>query len=158
MLATASTAEKAALARGAGADDVVLYTEDDFVAEVTRLTKARAWTSCTTASADHLRRRAGSAAPARDDGALSARPAARSRRWTRRCSTGKGSLFLTRPTLTHYVAAREELLARASAVLGQVASGALDVRIGGRYPLEEAGRAHDDLEGRRTTGKVLIIP
>ncbi len=70
----------------------------------------------------------------------------------------KGSLFLTRPTLGHYIATREELLERAGSVLGQVAEGRLDVRVGGRYPLEESGRAHEDLQGRRTTGKLLIIP
>jgi NADPH2:quinone reductase len=70
----------------------------------------------------------------------------------------KGSLFLTRPSLAHYVATREELLERATAVLGMVVSGTLSVRVGGRYPLEDAARAHDDLESRRTTGKLLIIP
>ena len=70
----------------------------------------------------------------------------------------KGSLFLTRPTLGHYIATRDELLERAGSVLGQVAEGRLDVRIGGRYPLEQVGRAHEDLEGRRTTGKLLVVP
>ena len=70
----------------------------------------------------------------------------------------KGSLFLTRPSLTHYIATREELLERAGSVLDQVAEGRLNVRIGGRYPLEEAGRAHEDLQGRRTTGKLLVVP
>ena len=70
----------------------------------------------------------------------------------------KGSLFLTRPTLAHYIATREELVERADAVLGQVAAGTLDVRVGGRYALDEAGRAHEDLEARRTTGKLLLVP
>jgi NADPH2:quinone reductase len=70
----------------------------------------------------------------------------------------KGSLFLTRPSIVHYVATREELLERAGAVLGMLAEGRLDVRVGGRYPLEEAGRAHEDLEARRTTGKLLVVP
>jgi NADPH2:quinone reductase len=70
----------------------------------------------------------------------------------------QGSLFLTRPTLGHYIADRAELVERAGDVLGRVASGALEVRIGGRYPLEDAGRAHEDLEGRRTIGKLLIVP
>jgi NADPH2:quinone reductase len=69
-----------------------------------------------------------------------------------------GSLFLTRPTLRHYTARREELLARAGEVFGWVADGKLHVRIGGRYPLEDARRAHEDLEGRRTTGKLLLLP
>lgn len=69
-----------------------------------------------------------------------------------------GSLFLTRPTLGHYIATREELLERADSVLGDLAAGRLHLEIGGRYPLEEAARAYDDLEGRRTTGKLLLIP
>jgi NADPH2:quinone reductase len=69
-----------------------------------------------------------------------------------------GSLFLTRPTLGHYVASRMELLERGTSVLGDIASGTLKVEIGGRYPLEEAATAYDDLEARRTTGKLLLIP
>ncbi|GAB1824138.1 quinone oxidoreductase family protein [Herbidospora sp. RD11066] len=69
-----------------------------------------------------------------------------------------GSLFVTRPTLGHYVATRPDLLARAGDVLGWVADGSLDVAVYDRYPLAEARRAHDDLESRRTTGKLLLIP
>jgi NADPH:quinone reductase len=70
----------------------------------------------------------------------------------------KGSLYLTRPTLGHYVATRTELVARASTVLGWVAEGSLKVRIGREFPLSEAAEAHTELEARRTTGKVLLIP
>ncbi len=70
----------------------------------------------------------------------------------------RGSLYLTRPGLPDYTATREELLERAADVLGQVADGSLDVRIGGRYPLAEARRAHEDLEARRTTGKLILVP
>jgi NADPH2:quinone reductase len=69
-----------------------------------------------------------------------------------------GSLFLTRPTLGHYVATRAELLERAGSVLGDLAAGRLHLEIGGRYPLQDAARAYDDLEGRRTTGKLLLVP
>jgi NADPH2:quinone reductase len=69
-----------------------------------------------------------------------------------------GSLYLTRPTLAHYVATREELDWHAGAVFRAVAEGTLDVRIGHRYPLAEAARAHEDLQGRRTTGKLLLLP
>jgi len=69
-----------------------------------------------------------------------------------------GSLFVTRPTLGHYTATREELLERSNSVLGDLASGRLHLEIGGRYPLDEAARAYDDLEGRRTTGKLLLLP
>jgi len=69
-----------------------------------------------------------------------------------------GSVFLTRPKLYDYIATREELLARADAVFAAVAEGKLDVRIGHRYPLAEARAAHEDLQGRRTTGKLLLLP
>jgi NADPH2:quinone reductase len=69
-----------------------------------------------------------------------------------------GSLFVTRPSLAHYTATREELELRAGAVLGDVASGRLRVRIGARWPLAEAAEAHRALEGRATTGKVLLLP
>jgi NADPH:quinone reductase len=69
---------------------------------------------------------------------------------------GSGSLFVTRPTLVNYVATREELLGRAADVYGRVADGSLDVRIGGTYPLEQARQAQEDLEARRTTGKLLL--
>jgi NADPH:quinone reductase len=70
----------------------------------------------------------------------------------------KGSLFLTRPTLGHYTATREDLMMRAGAVLDMIASGKLKLRIEHTYPLAEAQRAHRDLEGRKTTGKLLLIP
>jgi NADPH2:quinone reductase len=69
-----------------------------------------------------------------------------------------GSLFLTRPSLVHYTGTREELLARAGDLFGWIEAGKLDVRIGGRYPLADARRAHEDLEGRRSTGKLLLVP
>jgi NADPH2:quinone reductase len=68
-----------------------------------------------------------------------------------------GSLFLTRPSLRHYTASREDLAARAGEVFGWIANGRLAVHVGGRYPLDEARRAHEDLEGRRTSGKLLLM-
>ena len=70
----------------------------------------------------------------------------------------KGSLFLTRPTLAHYVASRSELLRRAGEVMAWVGEGSLRVRIGRRFPLAAAAEAHAELEGRRTTGKVVLLP
>jgi NADPH2:quinone reductase len=70
----------------------------------------------------------------------------------------KGSLFLTRPTLGNYTATREELMERSGAVFGMIATGKLKLRIEHTYPLAEAPRAHRDLEGRKTTGKLLLIP
>jgi NADPH2:quinone reductase len=69
-----------------------------------------------------------------------------------------GSLFLTRPTLAHYIATREELVSRAGDILGAVADGTLQVSIGGRYSLDRAADAYRDLEGRRSTGKLLLVP
>jgi NADPH2:quinone reductase len=69
-----------------------------------------------------------------------------------------GSLSVTRPTLGHFVATPHELATRAGDVLGRVADGTLSVRIGGRYPLADAARAHEDLQARRTTGKLLLVP
>jgi NADPH2:quinone reductase len=74
-----------------------------------------------------------------------------------RLQTG-GSLFLTRPTLVHYIATREELLSRADDLFRWILEGKLDVRIGGRYPLDQAARAHEDLVARRTTGKLILLP
>lgn len=158
VLGTTSTEEKAALARAAGAGEVIRYTEADLVAEVRRLTDGRGvdvvydGVGRTTFDAGLellvprgmmvLFGASSGPVPPLDPQVLNQ----------------KGSLFLTRPTLAHYIAAREELLERAGAVLGQVAAGRLDIRVGGRYRLEEAGRAHEDLEGRRTTGKLLVVP
>jgi len=72
--------------------------------------------------------------------------------------TQKGSLFLTRPSLQHYIVTREELAARAEAVFGMLAAGRLRLRIEHTYRLEDAQQAHRDLEGRKTTGKLLLIP
>src|SRR5271170_3894420 len=72
--------------------------------------------------------------------------------------TQKGSLFLTRPSLTNYIATREELVARSSAVFSMITAGKLKLRIEYTYPLAEVQRAHRDLEGRKTTGKLLLIP
>lgn len=158
VLATTSTGAKAELARGAGADEVIRYTEVDVVAEVRRLTDGRGvdvvydGVGRTTfdAGLDCLVPRgmmvlfgaASGPVPPVDPQVLNR----------------KGSLYLTRPSIVHYIATREELLGRAGAVLGMLADGRLDVRVGGRYSLEDAGRAHADLEARRTTGKLLVVP
>lgn len=158
VIGTTSTEEKERLARGAGAAEVVRYTEQDLRAEVERLTDGRGvdvvydsvGKDTFDAGLDLLRPRGymvlcgASSGPVPPFDPQSLNP--------------KGSLFLTRPSLGHYIATREELLERGDAVLSAVAEGRLDVRVGGRYSLEEAGRAHDDLEGRRTTGKLLVVP
>ncbi|MGH3613716.1 MAG: quinone oxidoreductase family protein [Pseudonocardia sp.] len=159
VIATVSTAAKEELARGAGAAEVIRYTEvDDLAAEVRRLTGGTGVAvvydsvGATTfdASLASLRMRGmlvlyGAAAgpvPPVDPQRLNA----------------AGSVFLTRPKLFDHVHTREELTSRAAAVYGAVADGTLDVRIGHRYSLAEARLAHEDLQGRRTTGKLLLLP
>ncbi|MDP3891370.1 zinc-binding dehydrogenase, partial [Nocardioides sp.] len=157
VIGTTSTREKAELALAAGASDVVLYTEQDLVPEVRRLTGDRgvhvvydgvgvdtfeASLDCLTVRGTMVLYGAASGpVPPFDPQVLNA----------------KGSLFLTRPALAHHVVG-DELTERATAVLDAVAAGELDVRIGGRYPLDQAAEAHRDLTSRRTTGKLLLIP
>lgn len=158
VFGTTSTAEKAELARQAGCDEVILYTETDFQAEVRRLTGGRGvdvvYDSVGAAtfdkSLDSLRPRGMMVTFGNASGPVQP--------FSPLILSQKGSLFLTRPTLLHYCATREELLERAGDVLGWVASGKLSVRIHKIYPLAEAAQAHRDLEGRATSGKLLLRP
>lgn len=158
VIGTAGTLEKARLARETGADEVIVYTEQDFVAEVKRITDGRGvdvvYDSVGAAtwegSLNSLRPRGMMVTFGNASGPVPEfKPLLLSQ---------KGSLFLTRPTLFHYCANREELLTRAEAVLGWIASGDLKIRINKVYPLSEAAQAHRDLEGRKTTGKLLLEP
>jgi NADPH2:quinone reductase len=134
VIATTSTPEKAELARAAGADHTIAY---DGVAErVRELTDGRG----VAVVFDSVGRTSGPPEPYEPE------------------ELRRGSLYLTRPGLPDYTATREELLERAADVLGQVADGTLDVRIGARYPLADARRAHEDLEARRSTGKLILVP
>jgi len=158
VFGTVSTPEKARLALEAGADDVILYTENDFETEVRRLTGGQGvqvvYDSVGQATFEKslnclaprgylvLYGQSSGPAPSFDPQVLNAR----------------GGLFLTRPSLGHYTRDRQELLSRADQVLGWVADGTLGVRIGAAFPLEEAGEAHRRLAGRQTTGKVLLVP
>ena len=157
VLTTVSTDEKAKLAREAGADEVILYTKDDFEAETKRLTGGKGvdvvYDSVGKTTFEKglniLRPRGMMALFGGSSGAVAPLdPIVLSQ---------KGSLFLTRPTLMAYTATREELVARSSAVLGMIASGKLKLRIEHTYPLAEAAQAHRDLEGRKTTGKILLL-
>jgi NADPH2:quinone reductase len=158
VFGTVSTDEKAALAREAGADEVILYTKQDFPAEVKRLTGGRGLQvvydsvgqSTFEKSLDCLTLRGMLVLYGQSSGPVPA--------FSPGVLASKGSLFLTRPTLFHYVADRPSLEARASAVLGALASGRLKVRIERTFPLAEAAEAHRTLEGRKTTGKVLLLP
>jgi NADPH:quinone reductase len=158
VIGTAGSDEKAKLAKDAGADEVIVYTKQDFEAETKRLTDNKGvhviydgvGRSTFEQDLNLLRPRgylvlfgaSSGAVPPFDPIKLSQ----------------KGSLFLTRPSLMHYVATREELENRAGDVLGWIAAGKLKLRIAHKYKLQDAQQAHRDLEGRKTTGKVLLIP
>ena len=158
VIATVGSAAKAELATAAGAEVVVRYDEQPFPAAVREATGGKGaavvydgvGASTFDGSLDSLRPRgllalygaASGPVPPLDPQVLNR----------------KGSLFLTRPTLGHYTASREELLARTGELFSAVVAGSLHVRIGATLALEDAARAHEDLEARRTTGKVLLIP
>ncbi len=158
VIATVSTPEKEALAREAGADEVVRYTETDFAEAVADLTGGAGVAAVydgvgrTTfdGSLSCLARRgvlalfgaASGPVPPVDPQRLNA----------------AGSVFLTRPTLAHHIATPEEFRWRCDELFSAIAGGRVSVRVGGRYPLADARRAHEDLEARRTTGKLLLEP
>jgi NADPH2:quinone reductase len=158
VFATVSTKEKAALARAAGADEAILYTREDFAAKVRELTAGAGlpvvYDSVGKTTFDGslacLRPRgilvlyggSSGAVPPFDLIQLSAR----------------GSLYITRPSLKDYIAKCEEFKQRSDDVLGWVADGTLKLRLEHSYPLAEAAQAHRDLESRKTTGKLLLIP
>jgi NADPH2:quinone reductase len=158
VIGTAGSEEKAKLARGAGADDVIIYSEQDFETETKRLTEDKGvhvvydgvGKDTFAKGLNVLRPRgcmvifggASGAVPPFDLLEL----------------TKHGSLYVTRPSLQHYIASREELEQRAGEVLGMIRSGDLKMRIHQTYLLAEAETAHRDLEGRKTTGKLLLIP
>ena len=158
VIGTVSTAEKAALAKNAGADHVIVYTESDFEQEVKAITSGAGvhvvydsvGRTTFEKSLDCLKSRgmmvlfgqSSGPVPPFDPGILNA----------------KGSLYITRPSLFHYTATQKELAWRAGDILDWVSSGALKVRIDRKVSLRDAGRAHRALEARETTGKVLIRP
>ncbi len=158
VLGTCSTEEKAKLAREAGADQVILYTQCDFSEEVRRLTDGRGvdvvydsvGRTTFEGSLRSLRPRGLLALFGQSSGVVPAFDLSR--------LNPLGSLFVTRPSLAHYTATRAELEERAGHVLGAVADGTLQLRIGARFPLAQAAEAHRALEGRTTSGKVLLIP
>ena len=158
VIGTVSTEEKAALAREAGAHEVILYTQQDFQAETMRLTgQGGVDVVYDSVGRTTFAKGLDSLAP-RGMMVLYGQSSGPVEPVDPQILSQKGSLFLTRPTLGHYVATREELRERASAVLGWVADGTLKVRIGCEFPLAAAAEAHRELEARRTTGKVLLIP
>jgi len=158
VIGTVSTPEKDALARAAGAHEIIHYTHQDFVAEVRRLTDGRGVrvvydsVGLTTfeGSLDCLSPRGMLVLYGQASGPV---PPFDPQRLNH-----KGSLFLTRPNLAHHVATREELVARASDLLAWIADGSLRIHVDRSYALTDAADAHRALESRQTTGKVLLVP
>ena len=158
VIGTVSTEEKAALARAVGADEVILYTQADFEAETKRLTGGK--------GVDVVYDSVGKTTF--DKGLNVLRPRGMMALFGGSSGTvapidplvlmQKGSLFLTRPSQGHYIATAQELQQRAGAVFGMIRDGKLKLRIEHVYPLAEVQRAHRELEGRKTTGKLLLLP
>ncbi len=158
VIGTVSTEEKAKLAHEAGADDIIYYTKDDFEIETKKLTGNKGvdvvYDSVGKTTFEKglnvLRPRGymvlfgGSSGPVPPFDLIQL--------------SQKGSLFVTRPSMMHYVITTPELRKRAASVFEMIAAGKLNLRVEHKYPLNEAGKAHSDLEGRKTTGKLLLLP
>src|SRR5512143_586055 len=158
VIGTVSTAEKADLARKAGADDVILYTEQDFESETRRLTGGKGVQVVYDSVGMTTFEKSLSCLAGRGCLVLYGQASGPVPAFDPQVLNAKGGLYLTRPSLAHYTATREELLERANDVLGWAARGELKVRIGAEFPLAEAPEAHRQLAGRLTTGKVVLIP
>lgn len=158
VIGTVGTEEKAQLARSAGADEVILYEEEDFAARARELTGGEGvdvvYDSVGKAtfegSLDSLRSRGYLVLYGQSSGPVPPLDLQR--------LNAKGGLFVTRPSLAQYAADREELMWRAESLFSWIGQGNLDVRIGGAYHLEDAAQAHRDLESRATTGKLILLP
>jgi NADPH:quinone reductase len=158
VIGTVGSEEKAQIARESGADDVILYTESDFEAETKRLTGGKGvdvvYDSVGKTTYDKslscLRPRGYLVLFGQSSGAVPP--------FDPQTLNAKGSLFLTRPTLVHYIATRHELLWRSRALFDWIRAGELTVRIDRTYPLAEAGAAQTALASRETKGKVLLLP
>ncbi|HKC24833.1 MAG TPA: quinone oxidoreductase, partial [Thermoanaerobaculia bacterium] len=158
VIGTVSTEEKAVLAREAGADEVILYTKEDFVTETRRHTGGKGVRVVYDSVGKTTFEKGFDVLAQRGTMVLFGQSSGGVAPLDPQVLNRKGSLFLTRPTLAHYTAAREELLARAGEILSWVRDGSLRVRIDREVPLARAADAHRALEARETTGKVLLIP
>ncbi len=158
VIGTVSTEEKAKLAREAGADHTILYTQQDFEAEVKRITGGKGlqvvYDSVGKTTWD---KSLNSLAP-RGLIALFGQSSGPIGQIDPQILNQKGSLFLTRPSLNHHISTRDDLVARAGEVLGWISGGKLKLRTEFEFPLKDAAEAHRALESRRTTGKVLLLP
>lgn len=158
VFGTVSTEEKARLAREAGAEAVIRYTEQDFQAEIKRLTDGQGVQVVYDSVAKETFEKSLNCLSTRGILVLYGQSSGPVPPFDLNQLSAKGSLFLTRPTLAHYTRTREELIWRAHDILNSISAGALKLRIGATFPLAEAAEAHRQLEGRKTTGKVLLIP
>ena len=158
VIGTAGTEEKAALAREAGADEVILYKEQDFAGEVDRLTDGEGVDVVYDSVGKDTFDRSLDCLKTRGYMVLFGGSSGQVPPFDPQTLNQKGGLFLTRPALAQYTGNREELLWRAESLFSWIGQGNLDVRIGGSYALEDASQAHQDLEARKTTGKLLLIP
>jgi NADPH2:quinone reductase len=158
VIGTVSSEEKAQLAREAGADEIIFYTQSDFEVETKRLTGGRGVDVVYDSVGKTTFEKGLNVIRPRGMMALFGGSSGAVPPFDPITLTQKGSLYLTRPSLGHYIITREELQQRAGAVFGMIRSGKLKLRIEHVYPLAQAAQAHRDLESRKTTGKLLLIP
>jgi len=158
VIGTVSTDEKAKLARDAGAEQVILYTKQDFEVEVKRITAGKGLQVVYDSVGKTTFDKGFNCLAPRGMMVLFGQSSGPTGAFDPQVLSQKGSLFLTRPSLVHHMATREELLQRAGEVLGWIRDGKLRLRIEREFPLKDAAEAHRALEGRKTTGKVLLIP
>jgi NADPH2:quinone reductase len=158
VIGTVSTDEKAKLAREHGADETIIYTRQDFEAEVKRLTDGKGLQVVYDAVGKTTWDKSLNSLAPRGLIALYGQSSGPIGQIDPGILSTKGSLFLTRPSLNHHIASREELQSRAGEVLGWIRDGKLRLRTEFEFALKDAAEAHRALEGRKTTGKVLLVP
>jgi NADPH2:quinone reductase len=158
VIGTVSTEEKAKLAREAGASEVILYTRQDFEAEVKRLTDGKGLQVVYDSVGQTTFDKGFNCLAPRGMMALYGQSSGPIGPFDPQTLNAKGSLFLTRPSLNHHIITRAELLQRSEELLGWIRDGKVKLRTEFEFPLKDASEAHRALEGRKTTGKVLLIP
>ena len=158
VIGTVSTEAKAKLAKDAGADEIIFYTKTDFEAETKRLTADKGVEAVFDGVGKVTFEKGLNVLKPRGYMVLFGGSSGPVPPFDPIVLSQKGSLFLTRPTLVHYIATREELEKRSSDVFSMIREGKLKLRIEHTYPLADARKAHEELEGRKTTGKLLLIP
>ena len=158
VIGTTSSEEKAKLAREAGAGEMILYTQQDFEAEVKRLTDGKGVNVVYDSVGKDTFEKSLNCLQPRGYLVLFGASSGPAPAFDPQQLNAKGSLFLTRPSLFHYIATRDDLLQRAGDVLGWAAEGKLKLRVDRTFPLAEASKAHEALASRGTTGKLLLVP